>query len=390
MTLSPPGDSLGSLDLSVEPSLDRDRGAGVAEQSPRSWRTALGWSATSAPVAFLLVTGIVLGPHGINLLSPTTLILLDPTIPVSLAALGALAGLAVGDRRMDGWRMAGAAGIDAIVTMIVVSTGIAAIALAALPSIVPSVWPLAVACGICAASSLTLPLGSHLEPRTMATRVSELSVLVPIVLGGFALAGDRTDTAGEAGLLIAQACFVTLALAAASWLLLTRASSETEERVFVLSALLLVGGAADALSLSALLGGLVAGVFWRSAGLQVRETITRHVLFVQHPLIVLVLLVAGARANLTAEAAGLGMGYALLRAAGKSAAGPWAGRANQAPVPRDLAFDLLPPGVFGVAFALNAFNIAGAGAPLLLATVVIGTIVSDVVALLSPARDDSQ
>ena len=90
--------------------------------------------------------------------------------------------------------------------------------------------------------------------------------------------------------------------------------------MFVLSALLLVGGAADALSLSALLGGLVAGVFWRLAGRQVRETINRHVLFVQHPLIVLVLLVAGARANLTAEAAGLGVAYALLRAAGKFAA----------------------------------------------------------------------
>ena len=108
-------------------------------------------------MAFLLLTGIALGPHGINLLSPTTLVPLDPAIPVALAALGALAGLAVGDRRTDGWRMAAAAGINAMVTMMVVSTGIAVIALVALPSVVPGVWSLAVACGICAASSLTLP-----------------------------------------------------------------------------------------------------------------------------------------------------------------------------------------------------------------------------------------
>ena len=97
--------------------------------------------------------------------------------------------------------------------------------------------------------------------------------------------------------LLALASGVSLMLAAAAWLLLARASSETEERVFAVSALLLVGGVADALSLSALVGGLAAGVFWRLAGRQPREAVRRDVLFVQHPLLVLVLLLAGARAE---------------------------------------------------------------------------------------------
>jgi hypothetical protein len=185
---------------------------------------------------------------------------------------------------------------------------------------------------------------------------------------------------------VAQACGVTLALAAAAWLLLTRASSETEERVFAVSALLLVGGGAAALSLSALFGGLVAGVFWRYAGGRPRKTISRDVLFVQHPLLVLVLLVAGAHADLSPATLALGAGYVVLRVAGQLSAGTVARRVVGVHAPRDLGLHLLPPGVFGVGFALNAVSVVGADASMLLATVVAGTIGSELVAVLLPTR----
>jgi hypothetical protein len=54
--------------------------------------------------------------------------------------------------------------------------------------------------------------------------------------------------------------------------------------------------------------------------------------------------------------------------------------------PRDLGFHLLPPGVFGVAFALNAVSVVGVDASILLGAVVAGTIGSEFVALLAPAR----
>ena len=47
---------------------------------------------------------------------------------------------------------------------------------------------------------------------------------------------------------------------------------------------------------------------------------------------------------------------------------------------------LLPPGVFGVAFALNAAGVAGADASVLLAAVVGGTIGAELVVPLLPAR----
>ena len=384
----PAGDRFGLLD-SLDGPVDDALGQtpGPDERGSRGWRRALGWSSTSAPVALLLVSGIALGPRGINLLSPAVLSFLDPVIPVALAALGVLVGLGVGDRRADERYLFAAACLDAGMTTLVVTGGIAVAVIAAMTSTVGSRWTLALAAGICAATSLTLPTGNTLEPRTPATRVAELGVLLPIVAGGLVVAFLREGSLVTALTLVAQASAVTVALATAGWLLLTRASSETEQRVIAIAALLLVGGAADALSLSALLGGLVAGVFWRYAGRQPRESVSRDVLFVQHPLLLLVLLVAGARTDPSVASFGLAAAYVLFRVLGKLTGGMAARRAAGPRVPRDLGLHLLSPGVFGVAFALNAARSIGADASLLLTTVVVGTIGSELVALvLQPRR----
>ena len=388
MTPYPAGDPFGPLDPSLDVPAHEGLGRllGPDGRRSRGWRGLLGWSATSAPVALLLTAGIAFGPQGINLLSRGTLPLLEPVVPVALAALGVLVGLGVGDRRTDDRRVFGAACLAAAVTMLVVSAGFAVVPLAAMSSITRPFWMLILTAGICAATSLTLPAGSSLEARAAANRVIELSVLLPIVTGGLVLAWLGAGSSAGAAVLLARACGVTLALAAAAWLLLTRASSETEERVFAVSALLLVGGVAAALALSALFGGLVAGVFWRYAGRHPRDTISRDVLFVQHPLLVLVLLVAGARAELSPASLALGAGYVVLRVVGQLGGGTIATRVAGVNAPRDLGLHLLPPGVFGAALALNAVTIVGADASMLLAAVVAGTIGSELVALLLHPR----
>jgi len=387
MTAHPTGDSLGVL----EPSLDI-YGADGPGPSPdegkrsRRWRGLLVWSATSAPVGVLLMAGIAVGPRGISLLSLSTLSLLEPVVPVALAAFGALIGLGANNRRTDDARTLAAASLAGAVTMLVVSAGFGVVAVTALLSAARPFWILILTGGICAATSLTLPSDDSLQPRSPARLIIELGVLLPIVAGGLMLAWLRAGSFAGAGVLVAHACDVTLALAAAAWLLLTRASSETEERVFAVSALLLVGGVAAALSLSALFGGLVAGLLWRYAGRHPRETIRRDVLFVQHPLLVLVLLVAGARADLSSWTLALGVGYVVLRIAGQLAAGTVARRIAGVNGFCDLGLHLLPPGVFGVGLALNAGSVVGADASMLLATVVVGTIGSDVVAVLLPPQ----
>jgi len=354
---------------------------------PRDWRRALGWSATSAPVAFLLITGIVLGPQGISLMPQSLLSSLVPVIPVAVAALGVLVGLGVADRRAGDRKVFAAACLDAGVSMVVVWVGIALILLWVAPAFTPfSSWALLLAGSVCAATSLTLPRGDPLEPRSIVARVTEVGVLLPVVVGGLVLAWLRAGSFIETLALVVQATVVTLTLAAATWLLLTRTTSETEERVFAIAALLLVGGVADALSLSALLGGLAAGLFWRVAGNRPRETIRRDVLFVQHPLLVVVLLVAGARAELTLISLALGAGYLLLRVVGTLVGGLLAVRVLGEKAPQDLWLHRLRPGAFGVAYALNAVAIVGAEASVLLTAVVVGTIGSELVAFLLPPR----
>ncbi len=379
-------DLLGLRDMRVEDEPGQDEpGAG---QRPAGWRHILSWSGQSAPVAVLLLVGIGLGPRGINLLSPV-MPLLDPTVPVALAALGVLVGLGLGDRRAGEWRLFGAAGLHSLFTMLAVAGGLAALAVTVSPVESRAFWTVMMVSGICAATSLTLPSGDPLEPRLPATRIRELGVLLPIITGGLALAWIRVGTVSGAAMLIALAAVVTIMLAAAAWLLLTRALSETEERVFAVSALLLVGGVADALSLSALFGGLVAGVFWRLAGRQPCEAIRRDVLFVQHPLLVLVLLLAGARAELSPTSLVLGAGYLAVRViaqlAGSALVRPVAGTH----APAGLGLQLLPPGVFGVAFALNAVSVTGPDASVAHAAVVVGTIGSELVAVVMRTRRDA-
>jgi hypothetical protein len=388
MTPHRAGDPPGTVERSFDLPADGELGLLPAAngRATRRWRGLLMWSATSAPVALLLTAGVAVGPHGINLLSAVALTSLDPVMPVALAALGVLVGVNVINHRTDDLRLFAAACLAAAVTTIVVSAGFGVVAVSTTSSIARPFWILILASGLCAATSLTLPSDDVLEPRSAATRIIELGVLLPIVAGALLLAWFRAGSAAAAGVLVAQACAVTLALAAAAWLLLTRAASDTEERVFAVSALLLVGGAAAALSLSALFGGLVAGIFWRYAGRRPRETISRDVLFVQHPLLVLVLLVAGARAELSSSTLALGLAYVVLRVAGQLAAGFFAKHAAGGKGLGNLGFHLLPPGVFGVGFALNAVGVVGADASMLLATVVVGAIGSELVANLSAPR----
>ena len=376
-------DLLGLRDIPVEDEPGQDEPA--AGPRPTGWRHMLSWSGQSAPVAVLLLAGIGLGPRGINLLSPV-MPLLDPVVPVALAALGVLVGLGLGDHRAGEWRLFGAAALHSLVTTSLVAAGLAALAVTVSPVDSRAFWTVILISGICAATSLTLPSGDPLEPRLPATRIRELGVLLPIIAGGLALAWFRVGNAADVTTLITLAVGVTAMLAAAAWLLLTRASSETEERVFVVSALLLVGGVADALSLSALFGGLVAGVFWRLAGRQPREAIRRDVLFVQHPLLVLLLLLAGARAEWSATALTLGAGYLALRVIAQLAGSALVHRLAGPHAPADLGRQLLPPGVFGVAFALNAVTVIGADASVAHAAVVAGTIGSELVAVLMRTR----
>jgi hypothetical protein len=202
--------------------------------------------------ALVLLLGIAAGPHGLNLLSPSVLLLLDPLIVMALAMLGVFVGLAIDPRR----------------------------------------------------------------PRPSAPAVLA-------VLGGIVMAALR-DAPPLAQMMTALGiAAVAVAVAFAGWLLVGQADSDREQQVFVIGSLLLIGGGAVYTSLSAVFAGLLAGVVWSSGGDLARARIVQHLDYFQHPLLVVMLLVAGASIAFSLDALAIVVIVAALHAVGRGVTNPF-------------------------------------------------------------------
>jgi hypothetical protein len=316
----------------------------------------------------VLLLGIAVGAYGLGLLSPGVLAIVDPAMPAALVAIGALAGLRVRMRGRGEWRARAAAAAGSLTTMLIVFAGIVFLvsgwgAADSLPA-----WFLPLVLAVCAACAST-------------------DDVLPIVAAGVALALLREPSPLDATVLAVQACGVAVVIAGAGWLLLTKSQSDAEQRIFVLALLLLLGGAADYLSLSALFTGFVAGVALDRAGGPAREYLRRDVLHVQQPLVVLVLLVTGARVEPAYPWLGLAAAFLGLAMAA-SAAGRWlAGRVSDGALLSDDARALAPSRVLGIAFALDVLRAAGPDAAPALTVVAVGAIGAELMAALSGRRD---
>lgn len=174
-------------------------------------------------IAVALLLGFVLGEHGLAMLSPSVLLVLDPAVSMALAMIGGFVGLSIDSRH----------------------------------------------------PRLTLPLAI-------------------VVTAGMALVTLREPSPVPLVLTTATIAAISVIVAIAGWLLVRQTEFEREQHVFVVGVLLLLGGAAAYLSLSAVFAGLLAGAVWSAVGGIARTRIIRDLEYLQHPLIVLMLLVAGA------------------------------------------------------------------------------------------------
>ena len=143
----------------------------------------------------LLLMGVAVGPNGLNLLTPSVVLLLDPIVAMALAMIGVFVGLNV---------------------------------------------------------------DLH-KPRADASMVIAL-------LGGVAIGFSREASPVALFLITLAIAGVAIVVAFAGWLLVGQADSEREQQVFVIGALLLLGGGAAYASLSAVFAGLLAGIVWSVGG----------------------------------------------------------------------------------------------------------------------------
>jgi hypothetical protein len=345
-------------------------------QLGRAGSPARRWPARHQSTLLVLV-GAALGPHGVALLTPATIAVLDPAIPVALAAVGVLVAFELGPLPLALLGLATAEGVmGAVAVGVAVTVALPLVDLGMTPAL-----PLAVIAAVCAATSSTIAgvdADAH-AARPSRARIADLDAVVPIALGGLALSAIHEATAGGAVVLLVQSAGISALVAAIGWLLLSAAGTDAEQRVYAAATLLLLGGAADSLRVSPLLAGFLAGLCCRAIGGQARAALHRDLARVHHPLLAVILVVAGALAELSVAAVVITIVYVLVRAVGKLAASrmiPSLAPAGVTPT----AQELLYPGTLPIAFALASLRVLGPELIVAVTVAVLGTLASYLIA----------
>jgi hypothetical protein len=365
-----------------------DRQLGAPPTSPVSWllsllrtRSALGLAPSLTPAAIFLPLGALLGPQFLGVLPPIALVRLDVAVTIALAVLGVLVGIALGREVGSAARLFAAASFESLVTIVAVAGATYYFATATQLTINAPLGIVALALGLCASASSATSVDPDSEPAAaVVTRVADLDDVLPIALAAVVFAAVPAEWSAVQFLVLAPIA-LGLAVGAIGWLLFERAESGAERAMFVLGAVALAGGASSYLRVSPLLVGLVAGLCWTLTPGRADRIVQEDLRKVQHPLVVLLLVTAGALWVPSRVAVWLLAPYLLFRLAGKVAGAGLSARFVDVRA-SDLAAYLMPPGVLAVAFALNLRQKLPPGAgDTVLSVVAVGTAAFEIFAL---------
>ena len=347
-------------------------------------RAALGLEPLAAPALLFVPLGMVLGPHAFGVVTPSLIGRLEPLIAVALATLGVFVGMALDARTRGQRRLFLAASIESLITMAVLGgamlfllqrwalptdTGVGLIA-----------WMLAVAAAVSAAG---VPGEAAGPVERLATSVADLDDAGALLAGAVVTAAIAGHSAADTLRIVVFTALVGLLAGIAGWLLFERARSEAERGVFVLGSLALLGGAADYMQCSPLLAGMVAGLSWTLLPGRADRIVRGDVGRFQHPLVLLLLVSAGALIQVTALAIWLLAPFVVFRLTGK-VIGAWAATRVLPLTAGDLAAYLVPPGLIGIALAINFLQVSATPTAGAVATAIaLGTLASEAVAIVA-------
>jgi hypothetical protein len=352
---------------------------------------AFGLAPVLAPTLLFVPLGYLLGPPGLNLLTASVLEHLTPAVSIALATLGIFVGMALGRRPHWDRRLFLAATFEATVTIVIVTAAVLILVRAwQLPLGYPASL-IALALGVSASASSAVTSRVPGSARAVASRIADLDDVLPIVVGALVVGALREQTVSEALRIAGLTVLVGLTVGAIGWLLIEQAHSTAERGVFVFGSLALAGGASAYLAVSPLLAGLAAGMFWNWSPGRTDAIVREDVAKYQHPLVVLTLLAAGASLEFSMAALWLCAPFVLFRLAGKLLGGWLASKFTPQLVAADLGAFLMAPGLLGIAFAFTVQqNLAALEGRAVLTAVVVGTLVSEGIALLvTPAEGDA-
>ncbi len=357
-------------------------------------RAALGFTPVLAPAVLFVPIGTALGPAFTNVLSPTVLDHLEAVVAVALAVLGVFAGLALDLRSQRNRRLFTAASVEAVVTLVLVSASLLMLLQAwQLPLGLPH-GLVALTLGLCASVSSAGGADDASPTHAVAAGIADLDDVVPIVVSGLLVVGLGSASplpAWSAVAWLLHTIALGIAVGTAGWLLFERAHSRAERNVFIAGTVALIGGTASFLGLSPLLAGLIAGLLWVWLPGRADHVVRIDLHRVQHPLIVVLLLVAGASCEFSRQAVWLSGPLVLVRLTGKLMGGWLATRGRIVVTAGELGLHLIAPGLLGIAVALHLLQVVRSpGMAAVLTAVVMATLVSEALALvLGPSEEPS-
>jgi hypothetical protein len=346
-------------------------------------RAALGLEPLTAPALLFVPLGMLLGPTGVGLLSRTAIGHAEALVALALAALGIFIGMALDGRGARDGRLLAVATIEA-------ATAFGAVFGAALYLLHAWGLPLdlnasivAVMLGVAASVSAAGAVEASSDARhRLATRIADLDDGIAVIGAAVAIAALRAPTAIDVAVSLLVTIAVGLLAGMIGWLLFERARSPSERAVFVLGAIALAGGGAVYAGGSALLSGGVAGLAWRRLPGDADRIIRADVGRFQRPLVVLLLVIAGALVELTSVVAWLLALFVVFRLAGKVLGALVGSRFAPVIGAADLAAYLVPPGLLGIALAITFAQVSPSPAAIAVASAVtLGTLASELLAL---------
>jgi hypothetical protein len=354
-----------------------------------SRRVALGVSAHAAPSLVFVLTGVALGPQVLNVLSAGALAQLDPVISVTLAVLGVFIGsgyasAGIGQRIL--WL--GGATAQALVTLVSVGWAMFVLLNRWQPPLPLDPFMMAAVLGLCCAASAAVGTEERDPPAAaVASHLADFDDIPLVVLGTILV----PVVAGAASPLtvIGIAIAAGLIVGTAGAILFTRAQSGPERGVFVAGTVVLLGGAAAYTSASPLTTGCIAGLVWAVAQESPSSLVESDLRRLQHPLVALLLIVAGASVQFTLPLLWLAAPLVLFRLAGKLLGSLTVARALGLR-PAMVGALLAPPGVFGIALALNVQQVLNTGDTILVSTITAATVAAELLAAtLLPGEDEA-
>jgi hypothetical protein len=347
-------------------------------------RLALGFSPSQTPGLLFVALGVVLGPSVMDAVSITVLAQLDPIVSMALAVLGVFIGAGFAAKRHAPAALVGALGQAALTFGGVTLTMWLLLERWQMPLPV-SVMVAAITLGLCSAASAAIyPVGGRSPQMSEAATLADLDDVPIILVASVVVPWFAGVTSWMMTLMISIVGAIVVATAGV--LLLSRAAGAPERGVVITGTALLLGGTAAYANASPLLTGLLAGMLWT------RLTPTAGVIGsdlrrLQHPLLALLMITAGATIQWSWALLWLTAPLVLVRLAGKTLGGLVFARVASLPAGL-LSTVLLPPGVLGIALALNVHQVIGGGDALLVSAVTASTMASEVVARLVLSSED--